>query len=130
MPGEIFDHKYVYDEIGYNITPIELQGAMRLFKLEKLETIHALRRCNYSLLFDNYSKYEDYFHLPRAQDYSDSSWFAFPIRIRAGPPFKRSDIVDYSEEKLIQTRPYFAGNIYNLRILISWILQMLKQIFL
>ncbi len=111
MPGEIFDHKYVYDEIGYNLKPIELQGAMGLVQLEKLETIHALRRRNYGLLFDIYSKYEEYFHLPRAQEYSDPSWFAFPLTIRAGSPFKRSDIVDYLEEKLIQTRPYFAGNI-------------------
>jgi len=63
------------------------------------------------LLFDIYSKYEEYFHLPRAQEYSDPSWFAFPLTIRAGAPFKRSDIVDYLEENLIQTRPYFAGNI-------------------
>ena len=111
MPGEIFDHKYVYDEIGYNLKPIEMQGAMGLVQLEKLDRIHALRRRNYKLLFDIYSKYEEYFHLPRAQEHSDPSWFAFPLTIRKGSPFTRSDIVDYLEEKLIQTRPYFAGNI-------------------
>lgn len=111
MPGEIFDHKYVYDEIGYNLKPIELQGAMGLEQLKKLDEIHALRKRNYKLLFDIYSKYEDFFHLPRAQDKSDPSWFAFPLTIRKDSPFKRSDIVDYLEENLIQTRPYFAGNI-------------------
>jgi CDP-6-deoxy-D-xylo-4-hexulose-3-dehydrase len=49
--------------------------------------------------------------LPRPQEHSDPSWFAFPLTIRKGSPFTRSDIVDYLEEKLIQTRPYFAGNI-------------------
>lgn len=111
MPGEIFDHKYVYDEIGYNLKPIELQGAMGLEQLKKLDDIHALRKRNYKLLFDIYSKYEDFFHLPRAQAKSDPSWFAFPLTIRKDAPFKRSDIVDYLEENLIQTRPYFAGNI-------------------
>jgi len=111
MPGEIFDHKYVYDEIGYNLKPIEMQGAMGLVQLEKLDQIHALRRRNYKLLFDIYSKYEEYFHLPRPQEHSDPSWFAFPLTIRKGSPFTRSDIVDYLEENLIQTRPYFAGNI-------------------
>ena len=111
MPGEIFDHKYVYDEIGYNLKPIELQGAMGLEQLKKLDEIHALRKRNYKLLFDIYSKYEDFFHLPRAQAKSDPSWFAFPLTIRKDAPFKRSDIVDYLEENLIQTRPYFAGNI-------------------
>lgn len=111
MPGEIFDHKYVYDEIGYNLKPIELQGAMGLEQLKKLDDIHALRKRNYKLLFDIYSKYEEFFHLPRAQAKSDPSWFAFPLTIRKDAPFKRSDIVDYLEENLIQTRPYFAGNI-------------------
>ena len=111
MPGEIFDHKYVYDEIGFNLKPIEVQGAMGLVQLEKLDEIHALRRRNYKLLFDIYSKYEEFFHLPRAQPKSDPSWFAFPLTIRDGAPFKRADLVDYLEENLIQTRPYFAGNL-------------------
>jgi CDP-6-deoxy-D-xylo-4-hexulose-3-dehydrase len=111
MPGEIFDHKYVYDEIGFNLKPIEIQSAMGLHQLEKLPAIHALRRRNYQLLFDIYSKYEEFFHLPRAQARSDPSWFAFPLTIRKDAPFTRSEIVDYLEENLIQTRPYFAGNI-------------------
>lgn len=111
LPGEIFDHKYVYDEIGYNLKPIELQCSMGLKQLSKLPKIHELRRRNYQLLFNIYEKYEEFFHLPRAQAKADPSWFAFPLTIRAGAPFSRSDIVDYLEEKLIQTRPYFAGNI-------------------
>jgi CDP-6-deoxy-D-xylo-4-hexulose-3-dehydrase len=111
LPGEIFDHKYVYDEIGYNLKPIELQCAMGMQQLKKLPEIHALRRRNYQLLFDIYAKYEDFFHLPRAQAKSDPSWFAFPLTVRKDAPFARADIVDYLEENLIQTRPYFAGNI-------------------
>jgi CDP-6-deoxy-D-xylo-4-hexulose-3-dehydrase len=84
---------------------------MGLIQLDKLDEIHAVRRRNYKLLFAIYEKYEEFFHLPRAQDKSDPSWFAFPLTIRANAPFKRTDIVDYLEENLIQTRPYFAGNI-------------------
>jgi CDP-6-deoxy-D-xylo-4-hexulose-3-dehydrase len=111
LPGEIFDHKYVYDEIGYNLKPIELQCAMGMQQLKKLPEIHSLRRRNYQLLFDIYSKYEEFFYLPSARDKSDPSWFAFPLTIRSSAPFTRADIVDYLEENLIQTRPYFAGNI-------------------
>lgn len=111
MPGELFDHKYVYDEIGYNLKPIEIQGAMGLVQLEKLDTIHELRKRNYKLLFNIYEKYEEYFHLPRARDKSDPSWFAFPLTIRDGAPFKRIDIVNHLEDNKIQTRPYFAGNL-------------------
>jgi CDP-6-deoxy-D-xylo-4-hexulose-3-dehydrase len=111
MPGEIFDHKYVYDEIGYNLKPIELQAAMGLEQMKKLPQIHELRRRNYKLLFNVYEKYEEFFHLPRATKGSDPSWFAFPLTIRKDAPFTRTQIVDYLEDNLIQTRPYFAGNI-------------------
>ena len=84
---------------------------MGLEQIKKLPEIHALRRRNYKLLFDIYSKYEEFFHLPRPQYNSDPSWFAFPLTIRKNAPFSRTDIVDYLEDNLIQTRPYFAGNI-------------------
>jgi CDP-6-deoxy-D-xylo-4-hexulose-3-dehydrase len=111
LPNEIFDHKYVYDEIGYNLKPIELQCAMGMEQLKKLPQIHALRRRNYNLLINIYERYEEFFHLPRPTAKSDPSWFAFPLTIRKDAPFSRTDIVDYLEENLIQTRPYFAGNI-------------------
>jgi len=111
MKGEIFDHKYVYDEIGFNLKPIELQGAMGLSQLEKLPEIHSLRKRNFNLLLNIYKKYEEFFHLPTAQHKSDPSWFAFPLTIKENAPFSRYDLVDYLESNLIQTRPYFAGNI-------------------
>jgi CDP-6-deoxy-D-xylo-4-hexulose-3-dehydrase len=111
MADEIFDHKFVYDEIGYNLKPIELQAAIGLEQLKKLSDIHRLRRRNYDLLFNIYQKYEEFFHLPKPQAKSDPSWFAFALTIRRSAPFKRMDLCDYLEDKLIQTRPYFAGNI-------------------
>ena len=111
LPGQIFDHKYVYDEIGYNIKPIELQGSMGLAQLDKLPVIDARRKENYQALFDVFAKYEEFFHLPRAREHSDPSWFAFPLTIKKGSPFTRTEIVDFLEDAKIQTRPYFAGNI-------------------
>lgn len=111
LPGEIFDHKYVYDEIGYNLKPIELQGSMGLKQLDKLDEIIRLRKRNYKLLFDIYEKYEKFFFLPRARAKCDPAWFAFPLTIRKDAPFKRADIIDFLEDAKIQTRPYFAGNI-------------------
>ena len=111
MPDEIFDHKFVYDEIGYNLKPIELQSAMGMVQLGKVDEITELRKRNYQLLFDIYSKYEDFFILPRPRAKSDPSWFAFPLTIKPNAPFTRTEIVDHIEENNIQTRPYFAGNI-------------------
>lgn len=111
LPDEIFDHKYVYDEIGYNLKPTDLQAAMGLVQLKRLPEIIQMRKKNHSRLCQIFGKYEDRFILPRATEGSDPAWFAFAVTLRDGCGFKRMDIVDYFESNLIQTRPYFAGNI-------------------
>lgn len=111
LPDEIFDHKYVYDEIGYNLKPIEVQAAMGLEQIKKLPDITARRKHNHRRLCEIFSKYEEHFIIPKATEKSDPSWFAFALTIKDGAPFKRKDIVNYLESNKIQTRPYFAGNI-------------------
>lgn len=111
LPDYVFDHKYTYEEIGYNLKPIELQASIGLVQMEKLEEIGIKRRENYANLLAAFAKYEQYFHLHKAQSGADVDWFAFPITVRDNAPFKRSDICQYLEANKIQTRPYFAGNI-------------------
>ncbi len=111
LPDEIFDHKYVYDEIGYNLKPIELQAAMGLEQIKKLPQISKKRKHNHARLYNIFKRYEEYFVLPAATKNSDPSWFAFAATIKDTSPFKRKDIVNHLETNKIQTRPYFAGNI-------------------
>jgi CDP-6-deoxy-D-xylo-4-hexulose-3-dehydrase len=111
LPSEIFDHKYIYEEIGYNLKPIELQAALGLAQLKKIDKIGKRRRHNYRRLYEIFKKYEEFFHLPVATKHSDPDWFAFPLTIRDGSPFKRSEITTFFESNKIQTRTYFAGNI-------------------
>ena len=111
MPGEVFDHKYVYEEVGFNLKPIEMQASMLLAQLDKFSTISELRKRNYKLLFEVFEQYEEYFHLPRAEKKADVNWFAFPVTIKKDAPFSRSEFCQFLESRKIQTRPYFAGNI-------------------
>lgn len=111
IPDEIFDHKYVYDEIGYNLKPIELQASIGLEQIKKLPEIHSRRKENHALLTNAFKKHEEFFHVPIATPHSDPSWFAFAVTLKDSSPFKRRQIVDFFETNKIQTRPYFAGNI-------------------
>jgi CDP-4-dehydro-6-deoxyglucose reductase, E1 len=111
LPDEIFDHKYIYEEIGYNLKPTELQAAMGNVQLEKLEEIGVLRRRNHAAVVDIFKQYEDKFILPKAQDKSDPDWFAVALTVKNGAGFTRTEFCEYLEDNLIQTRPYFAGNI-------------------
>ena len=107
LPDEIFDHKYVYDEIGYT----DIQAAMGLAQLQRLPLIIEKRKHNHKRLHNIFAMYEDQFVLPKATEHSDPSWFAFAVTIKDGSKFKRKDIVNHLEDRKIQTRPYFAGNI-------------------
>tara|TARA_R110000824_G_scaffold373960_1_gene564407 strand:- start:1269 stop:2609 length:1341 start_codon:yes stop_codon:yes gene_type:complete len=110
-PETIYDHRYVFDEIGYNLKPLDLQAAMGLQQLKKLPMLDSARRKNWAILKDIFKPYEQFFHLPEATDKSDPCWFAFLLTIKEDSPFSRSDIVAHLEADKIQTRSYFSGNI-------------------
>tara|TARA_R110001583_G_scaffold11063_2_gene50739 strand:- start:1014 stop:1595 length:582 start_codon:yes stop_codon:yes gene_type:complete len=114
LPGlkdAVYDHRYVFDEIGYNLKPLDLQAAMGLQQLEKLPMLDAARRENWAKLRAIFEPYAQYFHMPEATEKSDPCWFAFLLTIKEGAPFSRPDIVNHLEGLKIQTRSYFSGNI-------------------
>jgi CDP-6-deoxy-D-xylo-4-hexulose-3-dehydrase len=111
LPDYIFDHKFVYDEIGYNLKPIELQAAIGNVQMKKLDEIGSLRKRNHKLIVDIFKEHEEYFILPKATPKSDPSWFTVALTIKENAPFTRADICTFLEANKVQTRPYFAGNI-------------------
>ncbi|WP_152184318.1 lipopolysaccharide biosynthesis protein RfbH [Sulfurimonas indica] len=109
--GVITDHRYVYDRIGYNLKPLELQASMGLAQLKKLDSLTKKRKENYIILHSYMQKYKDFFILPYTPEGTSASWFSYPITIKNDAPFQRAEIVSYLEEHKIQTRNFFAGNL-------------------
>ena len=110
MPEAVYDHRYVFNEIGYNLKPLELQAAMGLEQLKKLPAMDEARRKNHARLNSIFKKYEQFFHLPEATPKSDPCWFAYLLTIKTDA-FSRDDFVTHLESAKIQTRSYFSGNI-------------------
>lgn len=110
QPDMIFDHRYVFEEIGYNLKPTEMQAAMGLAQLDKLEEMHSRRKHNFKKLYDTFSQYPDYFYLPTVHEKADPSWFGYLVTLKDGTPFTKSQMVDAMEAAKIQTRSYFTGN--------------------
>lgn len=106
-----YDTRYVYEEIGYNLKPLELQAAMGLVQLEKLAGFIARRNENFARLYDFFKKHEDYFILPTWEDEAQPSWFAFPLTLQEEAPFSRQDIIKWYEKCNIETRLLFSGNL-------------------
>jgi CDP-6-deoxy-D-xylo-4-hexulose-3-dehydrase len=100
----------VFEEIGYNLKPTEMQAAMGLAQLEKLEEMHSRRKYNFKRLYDIFAQYPQYFYLPTMHEKADTSWFGYLVTLKDGTPFTKSQMVDAMEDAKIQTRSYFTGN--------------------
>ncbi len=111
IDGIPYDHKYMFTHIGYNLKPTEIQAAMGRVQLQKVPYFIKIRQENFNKYLKFFQNYEKYFILPKATPYSEPSWFSFPLTIRPGVKFDRLTITRYLEDRLIQTRPLFTGNI-------------------
>ena len=108
-PG--YDHKYTYSHIGYNLKSGDIQAAIGLAQLNRLDSFIALRRRNWSYLKSGLSDLGDYLILPRALENSDPSWFGFAITIKKESPKTRNEIVKELDQRKIATRLLFGGNL-------------------
>ena len=105
-----YDHKYVYSHFGYNLKASDMQAAVGCAQLQKFPAFVEKRKANFKRLYDGLSD------LPELQLFgkypeSDPSWFGFLITLTDKAAFTRNDLAKHLEEKKIQTRNLFAGNI-------------------
>lgn len=101
----------MFSQIGYNLKVTDMQAAVGVAQLAKLDGFIAARRRNFDLLHRGLEAHEDLFILPEATAGSEPSWFGFPIALRPGTPFNRNQLVRFLEERRIGTRQLFAGNL-------------------
>ena len=106
-----YDHKYTYSHIGYNLKLTDMQAAVGVAQLQKLDGFVAARRRNFNALHEGLRGLEEFFILPEATDHSEPSWFGFPIAVRPEAPFTRNEVTAYLEERKIATRLLFGGNL-------------------
>ena len=105
----IIDHKYVFSEMGYNLKPLDLQGAIGLEQLNKLDEIEANRKTSKESLEKIFLNNIPNIRVPKTLDKADPCWFGTPfICEEEGLKHK---LVAHLEANKIQTRNYFAGNI-------------------
>jgi len=106
-----YDHKYIYSHIGYNLKLTDMQAAVGVAQLGKLDGFIAARRRNFARLFEGLKPLQEFYVLPEATPGSDPSWFGFPIAVRPGAPFGRAELVRHLNDRKIATRQIFAGNL-------------------
>ena len=106
-----YDHKYIYSHLGYNLKMTDMQAAVGLAQLDRLDGFIAARRRNFARLGEGLADLADVLILPEATPGSVPSWFGFPLTVRADAPFGRDQLVADLNRHLIGTRNLFGGNL-------------------
>lgn len=104
-----YDHKYVYSHFGYNLKVTDMQAAIGCEQLKKFPSFVERRRHNWNRLRQALKGTEDKLILPEPAPNSVPSWFGFLVTVRDG--ISREKAVRFIEEKGIQTRMLFSGNL-------------------
>ena len=104
-----YDHKYVYSHFGYNLKVTDMQAAIGCEQLKKFPRFVERRKHNWARLRKALEGVQDKLILPEPALNSDPSWFGFLLTVREG--VNREKVVRYVENKGVQTRMLFSGNL-------------------
>lgn len=107
LPAD-YPKRYSYPVLGFNLKPLELQAAVGLVQLKKLDKFKKIRTSNFKQFQRIFSKYPSLFVPVRKEENSDPCWFSFPIFIHGAP---KAALVNHFAKNNIETRPIFSGNI-------------------
>lgn len=105
----IIDHKYLFSNMGYNLKPLDLQGAIGLEQLKKMNEIDTKRRWNFHKIKSLLQQYVPEVRVANNLKKADPSWFGVPIITQTAEV--KEKLQAFFESNRIQTRNYFAGNI-------------------
>ncbi|WP_236701740.1 MULTISPECIES: lipopolysaccharide biosynthesis protein RfbH [unclassified Sphingomonas] len=106
-----YDHKYTYGHCGYNLKITDMQAAIGVTQLDRVDEFIAARRRNFDLLTQALKPLEDVLILPKATPNSDPSWFGYAITIRPESGLLRDELTQYLDAHRIGTRLLFGGNL-------------------
>jgi len=105
----VVDHRYVFTNIGYNLKPLDFQGAIGSIQIQKMPEIHEKRQNHFKRIKKIVLSGVNHIRTVDRFDFADVSWFGFPIICETGE--LKTKLSDYFLQNKIQTRNYFAGNI-------------------
>lgn len=108
---EGYDHKYTYSHLGYNLKSGDIQAAIGVEQLKRLDWFIQRRRENWTYLRNELAGLEEFLLLPEATTGSEPSWFGFAVLVKQESPVSRNDLAKKLNSVGIGTRLLFAGNL-------------------
>jgi len=106
-----YDHKFTYSHIGFNLKLTDMQAAVGVSQLKKLDGFIDKRIHNANVLTRLFAERAPWLALPGGIEHGESSWFGFPLRLLADAPVTRDFLVRGLNKRRIGTRLLFGGNL-------------------
>jgi CDP-4-dehydro-6-deoxyglucose reductase, E1 len=106
-----YDHKYIYSRIGYNLKITDMQAALGLSQLNKVDEFIHQRRKNHLKIYNALKKFQNKIILPEATIGTNPSWFGFLITLKDAAGISRNQMIQKLTEAKIGTRLLFAGDL-------------------
>lgn len=92
---------------GFNLRPLEVEGAAGSEQLKKMDGIIAQRRENAKYFREKMKQFKD---VRIQEEIGESSWFGFAVILEGALKGKRDEMVKVLAEAEIEVRPIVAGN--------------------
>ena len=108
---EGYDHKYIYSHVGFNLKVTDMQAAIGLSQLRKVDKFVKARQENHKTLGEMLKPFVSDFILHEATPNTNPSWFGYMVMVKPESKINRNHLVKYLEDHKIGTRLLFAGNL-------------------
>lgn len=102
-----FEESFRFVLPGYNVRPLELEGAIGIEQLKKLPGFIEQRSKNAKFFQEAMKDHPD---LMIQKEIGESSWFGFSLIIRPGSRLTRQSLIAQLTENGYECRPIVAGN--------------------
>ena len=102
-----FEESFRFVLPGYNVRPLEMEGAIGIEQVKRLPSLIEERRKNGKLLQAALSNHPD---IIIQKEIGESSWFGFSLVIRPNSQLKRGQLILKLNELGFECRPIVTGN--------------------
>ncbi|NKY54172.1 DegT/DnrJ/EryC1/StrS family aminotransferase [Nocardia vermiculata] len=111
LDGVDYDNDFIFDVLPWNFEPSELGAAFGLVQLSKLDVNYQRRHEIFEAFSGAFGAYPELFRLPRQLEGFHTAWLCYPVTLREGIAFTRSDLQESLEGAGIDTRTVWSGNV-------------------
>lgn len=111
LDGIRYDSMFIFDELGWNFEPNEMSAAFGLQQLKKLRHNYERRNANFERYSAFFEAHRDAFIPPRQTADLETAWLCYLVMINPDAGFRRSQLQQHLEERGIDTRTVWTGNV-------------------